>query len=99
MKNLKNYLLLILFLIILCCVVFSIIYYAIDDTDSYENALYLSVQIQTSVGIDIEGVKDRAGVRNWITVQSILAYTLNILVVVFIAEYISRFIFLSKTQI
>jgi hypothetical protein len=77
------------FLIIICLFFFSIIYFLDENSDpSYEDAFYTSVQIQTSIGLD--STSNRLSIRNWITVQSILAYILNISLVIYLSVAIIK---------
>ena len=71
-------------LILISTFTFSIIYLINKGSDeSYEDAFYTSVQIQTSIGMS--NASDRLSIRNWITVQSILAYIFNIVLVIYLS--------------
>jgi hypothetical protein len=69
-------------LIIISTLLFTIIYYLLDDKIYFDDALYYSVQIQTSIGaIDIS--RDKT-IKNVVTVQSIISYALGITLVTMI---------------
>lgn len=69
-------LILIIGIVIISTLLFSIIYYIVKDDISLDTGLYYSVQIQTSIGA-LEIHKERK-IRNIITIQSIIAFCLNI---------------------
>lgn len=71
-------------LILISTFTFSIIYLINKGSDeTYQDAFYTSVQIQTSIGMS--NASDRLSIRNWITAQSILAYILNIVLVIYLS--------------
>lgn len=76
-------------LIIISIFLFSVIYLINkDSTESFEDAFYTSVQIQTSIGMS--NASDRLSIRNWITAQSILAYLLNIILVIYLGAFLMK---------
>lgn len=76
-------------LILICTFTFSIIYLINEAPgEGYEDAFYTSVQIQTSIGMS--NASDRVSIRNWITAQSILAYILNIMLVIFLGLFLTK---------
>lgn len=78
-----NYIfILILGLIIISILLFTIIYFLIDETLFFSDALYYSVQIQTSIGA-INISEDRT-IKNVVTVQSLISFTLGIALVTMI---------------
>jgi hypothetical protein len=88
--NSKGIIILCIALIIISVVFFSIIYLINKvDGESYDDALYTSIQIQTSIGLD-NNISNRASIRNWITVQSIITYILNIALVVFLGTILVK---------
>jgi len=86
-SNIKAYVILVIGIIIISCITFTLIYY--NYQNSFDDALYLSVQIQSSVGIDATS-KNKEQVKNWITVQSIITYILNITIVIILSEYFTK---------
>lgn len=91
MLNYTKWLIIIIFLIITSATVFTLIYYNAEGyTNNFDDALYLAIQVQTSIGVDVTGIENRTPVKNWITVQSIIAYTLNIFIVIFISVAIGQ---------
>jgi hypothetical protein len=87
--NQKYIIILIISLIIICLFTFTIIYLVDDENDkTFLEAFYTSVQIQTSIGMDDES--SRQSIKNWITVQSILTYIFNILIVIYLSVVVSR---------
>jgi hypothetical protein len=87
--NHKYVIILIISLIIICLFTFTIIYLVDDENDkTFLEAFYTSVQIQTSIGMDDES--SRQSIKNWITVQSILTYIFNILIVIYLSVVVSR---------
>lgn len=87
--NHKYIIILIISLIIICLFTFTIIYLVDDKTDrTFLEAFYTSVQIQTSIGMDDQS--SRESVKNWITIQSILTYIFNILLVIYLSVIVSK---------
>jgi hypothetical protein len=87
--NQKYIIILIIALIIICIFTFTVIYLVDDNTDNtFQDAFYTSIQIQTSIGMDNES--NRKSIKNWITAQSILAYLLNILLVIFLSVFLAK---------
>ncbi len=87
--NHKNKIILIILLIIICLFFFSIIYYIDENSDeTYQDAFYTSVQIQTSIGMS--NASNRISIKNWITIQSILAYILNIILVIYLSVVLTK---------
>ncbi len=85
----KNIIILTAALILISTFTFSIIYLINKGSDeTYQDAFYTSVQIQTSIGMS--NASDRISIRNWITVQSILAYILNIILVIYISVALTK---------
>ena len=70
--------------------VFAAIYNAlnVNEIRDYTDGLYLSVQIQTSIGMS-ENISTKL-LKNWVTVQSIISDILNILLITFIGLYIGN---------
>jgi hypothetical protein len=70
--------------------VFAAIYNAlnVNEIRDYTDGLYLSVQIQTSIGMS-ENISTKL-LKNWVTVQSIISDILNILLITFIGLYIAN---------
>ena len=84
-----NIVILIVFLIIISLFFFSIIYYLDENADeTFEDAFYTSAQIQTSIGMS--NASDRVSIRNWITIQSIISYILNIILVIYLSVALSK---------
>lgn len=75
-----------LILVILNVILFSIIYE--NENKNYDESIYLSIQIQTLVGLN--GVSEKTNLRTWITIQSVVAYILNILLVAYIGVIILK---------
>lgn len=93
--NAKNIVILLIFLIVICTLTFSIIYFIDENSDeSYEDAIYTSIQVQTSIGMS--NASDRLSLRNWITAQSIIAYTLNILLVLYLSAMVGSVVVEAK---
>ena len=69
---------------------FAAIYNAlnVNEIRDYTDGLYLSVQIQTSIGMS-ENISTKV-LKNWVTVQSIISDILNILLITFIGLYIGN---------
>lgn len=69
---------------------FAAIYNAlnVNEIRDYLDGLYLSVQIQTSIGMS-ENISTKL-LKNWVTVQSIISDILNILLITFIGLYIAN---------
>ncbi len=89
-SNSKGIIILCIALIIISVVFFSIIYLINKvDGENYDDAIYTSIQIQTSIGLD-NNISNRASIRNWITVQSIITYILNIALVVFLGTVLVK---------
>jgi len=85
----KGVIILCIALIIISTIFFSIIYLIDKQTgQSYEDALYTSIQIQTSIGMDNEA--SRTSIKNWITVQSVITYILNIALVITLGSFLTR---------
>jgi hypothetical protein len=85
----KGVIILTIILILICIFTFSIIYQINKDYhESYEDAFYTSIQIQTSIGMS--NASDRTSIRNWITAQSILAYILNIILVIYLSGFLIK---------
>jgi hypothetical protein len=86
-----NYTLILILILGIICIsllTFTVIYYLTDETLSFDDALYYSVQIQTNIGaIDIS--EDRT-IKNIVTTQSLIAYILGILLVIIISIITSR---------
>lgn len=53
------------------------------ENGTFNDGLYLSVQVQTLVGLS--DASRHYDLRTWITIQSIVAYILNLLLVTFIS--------------
>ena len=75
--------------------IFAAIYNAlnVNEVRDYVDGLYLSVQIQTAIGMS-ENISTRK-LKVWITVQSIISDVLNILLITFIGMYIAN-LFIKK---
>jgi hypothetical protein len=87
--NHKYITILIVALIIICIFTFTIIYLVDENTDdTFQEAFYTSIQIQTSIGMS--NASDRKSIRNWITVQSILSYLLNIFLVIYLSIALTK---------
>ena len=85
----KYIIILLAVLIIICLFTFTIIYFANkNDDETFQEAFYTSVQIQTSIGMS--NAADRIHLRNWITTQSILSYLLNIFLVIYLSVALSK---------
>ncbi len=69
---------------------FAAIYNAlnVNEIRDYMDGLYLSVQIQTSIGMS-ENISTKV-LKNWVTIQSIISDILNILLITFIGLYIGN---------
>ena len=69
---------------------FAAIYNALNvkEIRDYMDGLYLSVQIQTSIGMS-ENISTKV-LKNWVTIQSIISDILNILLITFIGLYIGN---------
>ena len=80
----KSIIILIIALILISIFFFSVIYLINEHADeTYQDAFYTSIQIQTSIGMS--NASDRRPIRNWITAQSIIAYMLNIILVIYLS--------------
>jgi hypothetical protein len=87
--NHKYIIILIVALIIICIFTFTIIYLVDENTDdTFQEAFYTSIQIQTSIGMS--NASDRKSIRNWITAQSILSYLLNIFLVIYLSIALTK---------
>ena len=75
-------------LIIINVVLFMLIYFLMDETIHLDDALYYSVQIQTTIGA-VDTSKERS-IKNMVTIQSIVAFTLNAFLIIFLTMGISR---------
>jgi hypothetical protein len=85
----KSIIFLIVALIIISVFFFSVIYLINEHADeNYQDAFYTSIQIQTSIGMS--NASDRRPIRNWITAQSIIAYMLNIILVIYLSVALIR---------
>lgn len=73
-------------LIILNVILFSIIYDVENGT--YGESMYLSIQVQTLVGLS--DASNKHDLRTWITIQSVVAYILNILLVTYIGVIVLK---------
>ena len=80
MKPLYTVIILII-LIIINVFIFAWIYDVENGT--FNEGLYLAVQVQTLVGLS--DASRHSDLRTWITIQSIIAYVLNLLLVTFIS--------------
>ena len=69
---------------------FAAIYNAlnVNEIRDYTDGIYLSVQIQTSIGMS-ENISTKV-LKNWVTAQSIISDILNILLITFIGLYIGN---------
>lgn len=69
---------------------FAGIYTLIDTAEvaDYLDGLYLSIQIQTSIGVS--GNINSKTLRTWLSVQSILSDVLNIFLIAFVGIYIGK---------
>jgi hypothetical protein len=81
---------------VLTIFVFAAIYNAlnVNEVRDYLDGLYLSVQIQTAIGMS-ENISTRP-LKVWITVQSIISDVLNILLITFIGMYMAN-LFVNKS--
>lgn len=83
------WILLLISLIILNIIIFAILYWKSDPNEyNFEKGLYLSVQIQTLVGYSSFTENDNT--RRLVTIQSLVAYILNIITVVFLSLWFAR---------
>jgi hypothetical protein len=73
--------------------IFAAIYNALntEEVRDYMDGLYISVQIQTSIGMS-ENIRTKP-LKVWISIQSVLSDILNVLLIVFVGIFIgSKFI-------
>lgn len=70
--------------------VFAAIYNALntDEVRDYMDGLYLSIQIQTAIGMS-ESIRTKP-LKVWISVQSIISDILNISLIIFIGIFIGN---------
>jgi len=70
--------------------IFATIYNALntDEVRDYMDGLYLSIQVQTAIGMS-ENIRTKP-LKVWISVQSVLADILNILLITFIGIYFAN---------
>lgn len=73
-------------LVILNTALFSIIYDVENGT--FGESVYLSIQVQTLVGLS--DASNKHDLRTWITIQSVIAYILNILLVTYIGVIVLK---------
>jgi len=84
-----HWILILTLLIILNIILFSILYWRSDTNEyDFEKGLYLSVQIQTLVGYS--NFTENDTVRRLVTIQSLIAYLLNIITVIFLGLWIGE---------
>ncbi len=88
--ELFKWVILLITLEIIAIFVFGLIYDRLETTEvrDYMEGLYLSVQIQTAIGMS-NTITER-NLQVWITIQSIVSDILNILLITFIAMYIGQ---------
>lgn len=70
--------------------IFAAIYNALntEEVRDYMDGLYLSIQVQTAIGMS-ENIRTKP-LKVWISVQSVLADILNILLITFIGIFIGN---------
>jgi len=91
MERFTRYLIILIIIILISLISFSIIYYNCEGYEDYfSEAFHLSVQIQTGIGIDVTNYQRFPAIKNWTTVQSVIAYICNILIVILISIYIGQ---------
>ncbi len=73
---------------IVCIITFTIIYYSVNELITFDDAFYYAVQIQTNIGA-VEIGKERE-IRNIVTVQSLIAFFLNVFFAALLAVVVSR---------
>ena len=76
--NLTLWLSIVIILIICNIIIFAVIYHQTDTPElpTWTDAFYLSIQVQTTIGMSEVPNKN---VRNLVTLQSLIAYILNII--------------------
>ena len=94
-----HWILILVILIILNIIIFAILYWKSDTNEytSFEEGLYLSVQIQTTIGYS--DFTENRGVRRMVTIQSLIAYLLNIISVIFLGLWVTRLFPKSKFSV
>ena len=73
---------------IVCIITFTIIYYSVNELITFDDAFYYAVQIQTNIGaVDVGRERE---IRNIVTVQSLIAFFLNVFFAALLAVVVSR---------
>jgi len=88
--NIFKWLVILVILELITIFIFAAIYHMIDKTEirDYITGLYLSVQVQTAVGV--YGSINSVSIRGWVTLQSVIADILNLFLIAFVGIYIGK---------